>query len=363
MDFFRYLSEIVISAGIINGVLFSILIDAGKKGRSESRGLLKVLLIIFSLIVLRIRYIHPFLTEEFGIPFYVSGPFVFLIGPVFFLYLRVLVTPNDSLSPSDSNHFIPFITYLILFIPSYILGWNSDYAYILRNFVGPPWVFLVIQLIFYLNRIQKLVTSHSKDLVDGYSNVEGLDLSWMKLIVRIQIIVLIFVAVISPTLVHGINVSTYFTVSCVFFTFIQFFVALKAMQQRNLIDWEPASGGSDDQQSVDFNQTKRLLLEFMEKERPYLDPDLTLVGLAGRLGVGRNQLSQVINTGLGDNFYNFINQYRIEEVKRLIKQDSGKKYTIMSLANDAGFNSKSTFNQIFKKLTGTTPSSYRDGLN
>ena len=99
----------------------------------------------------------------------------------------------------------------------------------------------------------------------------------------------------------------------------------------------------------------------MSSAKPYLNPDLTLTELAKQLTISRNQLSEVINTGVGDSFYNFINKYRIDEVKQLIKEDPTKRFKIMSLAYEAGFNSKSSFNNIFKKIMGLTPSAYRDG--
>ena len=99
----------------------------------------------------------------------------------------------------------------------------------------------------------------------------------------------------------------------------------------------------------------------MNTNKPYLDHELTLADLAGQLAISRNQLSEVINTGVGDNFYNFVNKYRIDEVKQLIRDDSKKHFKIVSLANEAGFNSKSSFNHIFKKLIGLTPSEYRNG--
>ena len=106
---------------------------------------------------------------------------------------------------------------------------------------------------------------------------------------------------------------------------------------------------------------KGKLLTYMRESKPYLNPELTLVDLARQTDIGRNQLSQVINAGIGDNFYHLINQYRIEEVKRLIDADTKKQYTLLALANDAGFRSKSSFNHIFKKETGLTPSQYRNG--
>ena len=100
----------------------------------------------------------------------------------------------------------------------------------------------------------------------------------------------------------------------------------------------------------------------MKEEKPYLQPDMSLVELAKNLEVNRNQLSHVINEGIGENFYHFVNGYRIEEVKKLIKEDDQRRYTLLALANTAGFKSKTSFNNFFKKSTGLTPTEYRAQL-
>lgn len=145
-----------------------------------------------------------------------------------------------------------------------------------------------------------------------------------------------------------------------FFALTIFFLAYKTFQQRLPDPLKDPSEGIYEQYSHSLDEMKSELIEHMERHKPFLDPELTLVSLAYQLGVSRNRLSQVINTAIGDNFYHFINQYRVEEVKKLMAQEDSKKYTIISLANDAGFRSKSSFNAIFKKMTGLTPSEYRN---
>ena len=102
------------------------------------------------------------------------------------------------------------------------------------------------------------------------------------------------------------------------------------------------------------------LLKYMEEEKPYLDVDLSIHDISAELDIPRHYLTQVINGLLGKNFYTFINEYRIEEVKKLLVDEAYSKYTLTSIAFEAGFNSKSSFNSIFKKSTGMTPSQYKD---
>jgi AraC-like DNA-binding protein len=98
----------------------------------------------------------------------------------------------------------------------------------------------------------------------------------------------------------------------------------------------------------------------MEMGRPWLEPDLTLEQLAAQLKLRPKLLSQAINEGLGQNFFEFINTYRIEEAKRLLTDPADKKITVLEVLYAVGFNSKSSFNTVFKKQTGLTPSEFKN---
>ena len=105
-----------------------------------------------------------------------------------------------------------------------------------------------------------------------------------------------------------------------------------------------------------------LLKTRMSKEQLYVNSELTLVELAQTLDVLPNNLSQVINTFEQKNFYDYINSKRVELFLKLIAIPENKKYTILSLAFECGFNSKSSFNKYFKKVTNQTPSEYLNSL-
>ena len=100
----------------------------------------------------------------------------------------------------------------------------------------------------------------------------------------------------------------------------------------------------------------------MKTERLYLNGELTAQELAQQLGVTPNHLSQVINQVEGKNFFDFVNSYRIEEVKNRMADSRSKSMTLLALALESGFNSKTSFNMVFKKMTGQTPSQYYKAL-
>jgi len=115
--------------------------------------------------------------------------------------------------------------------------------------------------------------------------------------------------------------------------------------------------------SDDILSIQGALKKVTEEHKPYLNPELTINDLAAMIPCNRHHLSQVLNEALKNSFYDYINFYRVEEAKQLLMNASKKNYKISSIAYDAGFNSLSTFNEIFRKHTGTTPSQFRKDLH
>jgi AraC-like DNA-binding protein len=98
----------------------------------------------------------------------------------------------------------------------------------------------------------------------------------------------------------------------------------------------------------------------MDEERPFINPELTVQDLSKQLNISRHHLTELLNNDIGKNFFTFINEYRVEEVKRRLLDTRFEHLTIVAIAFESGFNSKSTFNSIFKQNTGNTPSQWKN---
>ncbi len=122
---------------------------------------------------------------------------------------------------------------------------------------------------------------------------------------------------------------------------------------------ELAIVSSSEQASKNTTSLIGEIIRLMTDEKVYKCPDLDLKRLSERLQTPSYLVTKAINEGLGLNFYELINRYRVEEVKSLLINHDHKRFTLMAVAFDAGFNSKTTFNTVFKKMTGVTPSLYR----
>ena len=108
----------------------------------------------------------------------------------------------------------------------------------------------------------------------------------------------------------------------------------------------------------DMEVISKKLIETFRVKKPYINSDLTLQDVATMINVPRHHLTQVLNTRLRKNFYLFVNEFRVEEVKKRMKDKKYQHYSILAIAFDSGFSSKSAFNHIFKNTTGMTPSDY-----
>ena len=125
-------------------------------------------------------------------------------------------------------------------------------------------------------------------------------------------------------------------------------------------DAEPLQ--KDSERPEKFPELKEKLLNAMQVNKPYLKSDLKISDLANLLSVPAYQLSQLINSEFFVNFYDFINKYRVEEAKKLLIEDT-HNYKILSIGYEVGFNSKATFNRVFKKFTNLTPSAFKESLS
>jgi len=353
-------TEIIINAGIAHGFLIAILFRRNKN--INSHFFLSLILIDLSLVIFRIKYLVVYMFENMGVRFFITGPFMLLFAPLLYFYLRNIVSPERKISFKDAGHFVLFALYMLIITPLFFFGKDSAYSNVVIKLIETPRIFLLLQFAYYLFLSRGLIQKYKKQIVERFSNVEGMDVSWMNLIVWVLIILLIFIAITAPRLVHHLGFWTYQKSTAVFLSFLCFFIAYKGIQQKKPL--EPISGNvniPDEPDQEMLEKLKEKLLSHMDMNRPHLNPELTLTDLAKQIDLSRNQLSYLINSVIGDNFYNFINKYRVEEVKKLMEKDSQKRYNIIVLAHEAGFNSKSSFNNIFKKMTGITPSQYRDG--
>jgi AraC-like DNA-binding protein len=203
----------------------------------------------------------------------------------------------------------------------------------------------------------------------AYTNAE-ITLNWLK-----GITILFFTAYCMMFVAGGIQVfsqtSTFSPMFITYFglTFFAFLISFYGIRQPVLFgfvvdDRKPDTGryersGLNDYDTEEYREKPK---NYIKKEKPYLNPELTMYQLAQEVEISRHHLTQAINEKLNKNFYTFVNEYRLEEFKERLINPEYKNLKMLAVAFDSGFNSKSTFNDFFKKTTGQTPSQYKKSL-
>lgn len=298
----------------------------------------------------------------------VAQPLPMMHGPLLLLYIQALISPSAKFRKKDLLHFIPPALYYIFMIPDAFITTGPElleFAFgTLRT--NPPdyWgVFItlnqasgVIYVIWSLFTLRK----HRKNITDNFSYTEKINLSWLvKLIIGMAVIWAVVLLV---------QLDEYIYVAATVFVFlIGFFGSKQGVIFTDNISENISSEKTEKYEKSSLTPDQSLqyldsLNTLIGEEKPYLETKITLKEISERLNVHPNHLSQVINEQLKVNFYDFINKYRVEEFKKRLIADESKKFTLLAHAYDSGFSSKSSFNEVFKKFTGITPSQYQKDI-
>jgi AraC-like DNA-binding protein len=222
-------------------------------------------------------------------------------------------------------------------------------------------VALNVIILIYLIASLRIMANYQQRIKEEFSNTRRIDLSWLRFLllgfclIWILDVTHFFVSLAQDSYPHNLSIAV-LGLLFIYANSILYF-GLKQPAIFNGVK-EKSKYKNSNLTLAGIEQYKTKLLEFMEKEKPYLDPDLKMQDLAESLSIPARHLSQVINDKLGQNFFDFVSSYRIKEAKKhLIDKNNGN--TVLEILYDAGFNAKSTFNNIFKKKTGLTPTQYK----
>jgi len=364
---------------IIQGVLLSIFLVV-KKNNQHANRVLAVAIFILSLDLLSTYFFFTKLYLYFPIIFGANFAFPFIYGPVFYIYTKILISNEKKFSAKDLLHFIPFVLVHLYVSPFYLLSHQEKLARI-DQFINQVQVDLVfigffkpIHGILYTILSLRLINKFNKKIQETFSNIEKKKLDWLEYLITATMVVwiivaaLVFVGIIFNPDYGAFDFVIYFSISLFIYA-----IGYGALNQPEVFGshaeeiifspkenlQSPAKYEKSSLTEKDIEQIRTKLLEQMKNEKLYLSNELTLTQLADELSVSNHNLSEVINTSFNKNFYEFVNSYRVEEVKKKIKNPDYTNHSLLAIAFESGFSSKSSFNSIFKKYTNATPSEYR----
>jgi len=365
------------ASSIVIGLLLSLVIFNINRNKNQLLNLLCFILLTFSLSTTANSLIATYFVKLQPRTHSLSEPFQLLIGPLYYFYLCNLCKIKLA-GFKLVLHLFPFVIILIFLS----LAINQ------RFYLGQiNWMALAVyvQIWFYYFICRLLLKKYREQLKKSCSSIDRINEAWIE-----QSLFALLLGYSALSIVYALNHGIYYVPInksiAVILAVVTYFIVYKILsrpeifakftsspsvnhdeflivQSNNTINEGRDRTNNKYQKSSLSNEqivnTYQLLQKYMDKEKPYIDPELNLQSLAEQLQISSHHLSQVINHEQSNNFYDLINSYRINEVKKQLTDPNNNDNSILSIAFSAGFNSKATFNRIFKNNAGQTPSEYR----
>ncbi|WP_377025515.1 ABC transporter permease [Mucilaginibacter angelicae] len=287
--------------------------------------------------------------------------FSLAFGPLIFFYVRKITRPDHKFIYKDLLHFSP----LLLELGAHASEVNETLKMAAALHLGPILALLAfISVTIYLYASHRLIESFYQRLKFIGGDRHRMELRWLhNLLTVFTIFWLLWIPLAAADYLyyHQLNLHVYYPLYLLLAALIIQLAVVAFLRPQAFVAAEIPSYPKPSQ-PAELRQKGIWLKKAMTSGLYYLDPELNLRSLAGKLGLHPNELSRIINEALKKSFNDFINEYRVAEVTRKMQDPANDRITLLGIAYDSGFNSKSTFHRIFKELTGKSPAEYKTAL-
>lgn len=300
----------------------------------------------------------------------------FAMAPTLYLSVLYFTSPAKKFRRIELLHFIPFLLFGV-FAQKFIIpaSFKDSLAQWVENTVHihPGFLLFVsvkVQVIIYWTLSWIRLRQHEKNVKLFASSTHPIDLWWLRyFLIGLALMILLWLNDQFFRLPFITDVSPFG------YLFAVYFIAYFSLRQGEIFPFDqptvveikeiiyeekskplPRQSRLSD---IEFDALKQKLEQLMREERLYLNATLGLPELAARMNTSSHQLSYLINEGFNENFFQFVNRYRVEEAKRLLRSEKHRHLNMLGIAYESGFNSKTTFNTTFKKLTELSPSEFQ----
>ncbi|WP_222982954.1 helix-turn-helix domain-containing protein [Flagellimonas meishanensis] len=310
--------------------------------------------------------------HAFPLFFLLDDTLLLLFGPLVIWYVRYNMQKNFKIDLKQIIHLIPFLICLVgLFL---VYSWGAPSYEEAQNAVtqGSSKAVFWVSIIFYTHPLvyfwwsKSMLNRHKNALRENYSNAVKVDLKWLDFI--LNSIGVIWILGMVHSIIPFSSLGEYLHISLLLFTIVLFVfinrVLFKALKKPQLFlqPLEPMTkkyAGSNLGEVLSKSLAKNLAQK-MELEKLYKNPDLTISDLANLMDLSTKEVSQIINQTFGQHFFDYVNSYRIDAAKELLARKD-HQMTIQEIMYEVGFSSKSSFNTVFRKKTGVTPTEFKRG--
>ncbi len=314
---------------------------------------------------LLIKYPYLFgLTEQFQL----------VLAPAFFLGVRAYTETRPHWHKYDWLHFLPAALFFVTELPTLLLSPAEKaeiYLHPDHELNSGPLVMVVFGLWFaqiftYLFLAFRKIILHQKTLRTINSLTEDIDLRWLQWFVGgFAVMILVWANDVFEVVpgISGFSSAIYLIGVCFAGYFVLGQGRIFSFSEKEIAEieqiWEQKEVSDAQVPEPETILLRQKLELWMENEKPYLLPGLTLPELARQVSLSTHELSFLLNQGMGQNFYTYVNHFRVEEAKRLLADPKYAPWTLIAVGFEAGFNSKTTFNTTFRESTGLSPSAFR----
>jgi len=363
------LYDLAIVGVLFIGLTFTMQLWFAKSANRIANRFLALALVTMVLWMMRILAIDIHL--ETYLPGWDRLPMQFLLalGPLIYFYVLKITQPDYKFGWKDLLHFSPLLLeqgILALEIKESIRTGAVTHATTTFQLFNPiVQLFIFISIITYLYRCHKLINNFYRRLQPVLMDRSLLEFRWLRrLLAATALLWVLWIACATVDYFgyrNQLGIHVYYPFY-IFFTVIIIWTAAAAFlrPQAGLMVQPPAALKSS--LPVEFREKGRWLKKAMEANRYYQDPELSLVSLAEKLGLTTHELSRIINTVLKQSFNDFINTYRVQDAASKMRDPAYDHITLLGIAFESGFNSKSTFNRAFRQMTGKSAAEYKNEL-
>ena len=372
--------ELLILFGAGQGMILAFILVSTKRLRKKSNFFLALLL--FTLGMLNFTSIFEYSPNRNTLEIfrYIPTFWVTMIPAATYFFIKYLINPSYQWRKTDWLFFVPFFIEFghRLYRFGYFLNGNLytqeenlNYYFTSNIYESVAIIASLTVLIFGIKDLKK----YEEQLYQNYSEVEDKSLRWLRTSLISGLLLSAFWGFL--TIMDFDFNSSYRLFALVLLlglSMLIYYIGYSMIIRQGLLDTSVFAVANKDTKgelheaqnipelSEKTDEHLRKIKNLFEQEKLYQDPSLNMSMLSDKTGLSNGYLSQIINQKNNLNFFDFVNSYRVEDVKKKMSEPDYEHYTLLGLAQEAGFKSKSTFNSVFKKMTGKTPSEYRKSL-